>query len=79
MMKRNQGSALAGKSARSRRRDMLLRVITHDVMILPRRVETEQVRFTSGLTRNSQNLLICSSQKIIPRGFPRNTSNPFTR
>jgi hypothetical protein len=42
MMKRNQGSALAGKSARSRRRDMLLRVITHDVMILPRRVETEQ-------------------------------------
>jgi hypothetical protein len=41
MMKRNQGSALAGKSARSRRRDMLLRVITHDVMILPRRVETE--------------------------------------
>ena len=34
MMKRNQGSALAGKTARSRRRDMLLRVITHNVMIL---------------------------------------------
>ena len=34
MMKRNQGSALAGKSPQSRRRDMLLRVITHDVMIL---------------------------------------------
>ena len=29
MMKRNQGSALAGKSPRSRRRDMLLRVIKH--------------------------------------------------
>jgi hypothetical protein len=34
MMKRNQGSALAGKTARSRRRDMLLRVLTHDVMVL---------------------------------------------
>lgn len=34
MMKRNQGSALAGKTARSRRRDMLLRVLTHNVMIL---------------------------------------------
>ena len=34
MMKRNQGSALAGRSARSRRRDMLLRVLTHNVMVL---------------------------------------------
>jgi Transposase DDE domain len=42
MIKRNQGSALAGKKAWSRRRDMLLRVITHNVMILQRRVETEQ-------------------------------------
>jgi hypothetical protein len=44
MIKRNQGSALAGKKAWSRRRDMLLRIITHNVMILPRRIETEQVR-----------------------------------
>lgn len=34
MMKRNLGSALAGKSARSRRRDMLLKTITHNVMVL---------------------------------------------
>jgi hypothetical protein len=34
MIKRNQGSALAGKTAQSRRRDMLLRVLTHNVMVL---------------------------------------------
>jgi hypothetical protein len=44
MVKRNLGSALAGKTANSRKRDMLLRVLTHDVMIIrrQRRVETEQ-------------------------------------
>ena len=34
MMKRNLGSALAGKSAWSRKRDMLLKVVTHDLMVL---------------------------------------------
>jgi IS5 family transposase len=34
MMKRNQGSALAGRSPASRKRDMRLRVITHNMMIL---------------------------------------------
>jgi Transposase DDE domain len=34
MMKRNQGSALAGKTPDSRERDMRLRVLTHDMMIL---------------------------------------------
>ena len=34
MMKRNLGSALAGKSAWSRRRDMLLKVLTHNIMLL---------------------------------------------
>jgi hypothetical protein len=34
MMKRNLGSALAGKSAWSRKRDMLLKTITHDLMVL---------------------------------------------
>ena len=34
MMKRNLGSALAGKTPASRKRDMLLKVLTHDVMIL---------------------------------------------
>ena len=34
MMKRNLGSALAGKTAASRERDMLLKVLTHDVMVL---------------------------------------------
>jgi hypothetical protein len=43
MMKRNLGSALGGKSAWSRRRDMLLKVLTHNLMVLKRRVETEQV------------------------------------
>ena len=40
MMKRNLGSALGGKSAWSRKRDMHLKVLIHDVMILKRRVET---------------------------------------
>lgn len=34
MMKRNLGSALAGKTPASRERDMLLKVLTHNVMIL---------------------------------------------
>jgi hypothetical protein len=34
MMKRNLGSALGGKTARSRERDMLLKVLTHDLMVL---------------------------------------------
>ena len=33
MMKRNQGSALAGKTIPSRKRDMALKVLTHNVMI----------------------------------------------
>jgi hypothetical protein len=44
MMKRNLGSALAGKTAWSRKRDMHLKVLVHDLMILKRRVETEQLR-----------------------------------
>jgi len=44
MLKRNLGSALRGKSANSRKRDLRLKVLTHDIMILRRRrrVETEQ-------------------------------------
>ena len=34
MMKRNLGSALAAKTAPSRERDMLLKVLTHDLMVL---------------------------------------------
>ena len=34
MIKRNLGDELRGKTARSRKRDMLLKVITHDLMIL---------------------------------------------
>ena len=34
MMKRNLGSALAGKTAWSRKREMLLKAITHDLMVL---------------------------------------------
>lgn len=34
MMKRNQGSALAGRSNASRQRDLRLKVLTHNVMIL---------------------------------------------
>jgi hypothetical protein len=43
MIKRNLGSALAGRTADSRKRDMLLKVLTHNVMIIrrQRRVETE--------------------------------------
>ena len=34
MMKRNLGSALRGKTACSRKRDMPLKTITHNIMIL---------------------------------------------
>jgi hypothetical protein len=34
MMKRNLGSALGGKRAASRERDMLLKVLTHDLMVV---------------------------------------------
>jgi hypothetical protein len=34
MMKRNLGSALAGRTANSRGRDMLLKVLTHDLMVV---------------------------------------------
>ena len=34
MAKRNLGSALGGKTAWSRKRDMLLKVLTHDLMVL---------------------------------------------
>jgi len=46
MIKRNLGDELGGQSAASRKRDMLLKVLTHDIMIIRRqgRVETEQVR-----------------------------------
>jgi hypothetical protein len=41
MMKRNLGDALRGRSDRERRHELLLRAITHNVMIAKRRVETE--------------------------------------
>jgi hypothetical protein len=46
MIKRNLGSALRGKSAWSRKRDMTLKCLTHDLMILRRQtsVETEPSR-----------------------------------
>jgi hypothetical protein len=34
MMKRNLGSALGGRTPRSRQRDMLLKVLTHDLMVV---------------------------------------------
>jgi hypothetical protein len=34
MLKRNLGSALHGHTARSRKRDMALKAITHDLMLL---------------------------------------------
>jgi Transposase DDE domain len=36
MMKRNQGSALAGKTVHSRKRDLALKVLTHNAMIFKR-------------------------------------------
>ena len=42
MMKRNLGSELSGKTPQSRERDMLLKTLTHDLMVLQPRVETEQ-------------------------------------
>lgn len=46
MLKRNLGSALRGKTKASRVRDLRLKVLVHDLMILRRkqRVETEQLR-----------------------------------
>jgi transposase len=34
MLKRNLGSALRGKSKQSREHDMLLKVLTHNIMLL---------------------------------------------
>ena len=47
MLKRNLGSALRGRTAHSRRRDLALKVLTHDLMILRRQqgVETEQDKY----------------------------------
>ena len=39
MIKRNLGDELRGKTARSRKRDMLLKVLVHDIMIIRRRRE----------------------------------------
>jgi hypothetical protein len=41
MMKRNLSSALRGKSDASRRRDLKLKVLVHDLMILHRRRRVE--------------------------------------
>jgi len=41
MMKRNLSSALHGKTAWSRKGDMMLKVITHNLMIVKSKVETE--------------------------------------
>jgi hypothetical protein len=41
MTKRNQGSALRGRTPASRLRDLRLKVLTHNVMVLRPRVETE--------------------------------------
>lgn len=45
MIKRNLGSELSGKTPDSRKRDMWLKILTHDLMIIrrQRRVETEPV------------------------------------
>jgi hypothetical protein len=53
MMKRNLGSALRGKTAASRRRDLRLKVLVHDLMILRRRrrVETGQGKRVSTRAR----------------------------
>jgi hypothetical protein len=40
-MKRNLSSALRGRTAWSRKRDMALKVLVHNTMILKLRVETE--------------------------------------
>ena len=47
MIKRNLGSALRGKTKASRTRDLRLKVLVHDLMILrrQRRVETEHVSY----------------------------------
>lgn len=42
MIKRNLGSALRGRTAHSRKRDMALKVLTHNAMVLRTRVATEQ-------------------------------------
>jgi hypothetical protein len=51
MMKRNLGSALRGKSNQGRERDLRLKVLTHNVMILRRRSSLETEQFASPLIR----------------------------
>ena len=46
MLKRNLGSALRGKTANSRKRDLMLKVLTHDLMILRSRRGSRQSRMS---------------------------------
>ena len=46
MLKRNLGSALRGKTANSRKRDLWLKVLTHDIMILRRPRGSRRSRMT---------------------------------
>jgi len=47
MIKRNLGDELRGKTAWSRKRDLLLKVLTHDIMIIRRRRGSRQSTTTS--------------------------------
>ena len=50
MIKRNLGDELRGKTARSRKRDMLLKVITHDLMIIRRQSKGRDRAFLTPFT-----------------------------
>ena len=42
MVKRNQGSALRSRTPERRKKDMLLRVLTHNIMLLANEQEREE-------------------------------------
>lgn len=61
MMKRNQGSALAGKTAHSRKRDLALKVLTHNAMIFCRQEDRDR----AGRNSFSLNFVACWSADTI--------------
>jgi hypothetical protein len=82
MMKRNLGSELTGKTAASRERDMLLKTLTHDLMVLRPRVETEQDRGRKrgtkkgGRKRGHSHLLPPSARTVSMMACPEPHASP---
>ena len=68
MMKRRLGSALSGRSYWSRRRDLMLMVLTHNIMILLPFELVQQIRVFYRACQNYFLVCTCASFRGRPRG-----------